>query len=103
MVGIPVIASHFALISGEIVEKGLGVACDPHDEAALAGLIHELAGDDRRIEEMSRRAFAEAKQLAPTPEQWCDDLVALYQQRVLSARTQPARWVASGAFAEERQ
>jgi hypothetical protein len=31
---------------------------------------------------MSLRGFAEARAMAPTPEQWCDELVALYRSRI---------------------
>jgi glycosyltransferase involved in cell wall biosynthesis len=79
MSGVPVIASRFALLSEEIVDRGLGVACDPYDEAALAAAIGQLLGDDALVEEMSSRAFATARALAPTPRQWFFELLAIYE------------------------
>ncbi|MBV8890180.1 MAG: glycosyltransferase family 4 protein [Alphaproteobacteria bacterium] len=82
MSGIPVIASQTGLISGEIVAQGFGLACDPYDESALAGAIRQLARDDELVRLMSHRAFAGARQLAPTPEAWCDELIALYEGKL---------------------
>src|SRR5579864_670203 len=83
--GIPVIVSRFSSIAGEIVERGFGFACDPYDEEALAVAIGTLERDDKRVSEISHRAFAEARHLAPTPAQWCDDLLALYADRLRDA------------------
>ena len=85
--GIPVIVSRFSSIAREIVERGLGFACNPYDEEALAAAIGTLARDDKRVSDISRRAFAEARRLAPTPAQWCDDLLALYADRLRNADT----------------
>jgi len=52
------------------------------DEAALAAAIDALLHDDPLVHRMSRRAFAEARRLAPTPAQWCDELLALYARRL---------------------
>ena len=81
--GIPVIASRFSLISEEIVQHGFGLSCDPYDEAALADAIVALDRDDDRVREISCRAFSGARVLAPTPEQWCDDLLRIYESKLL--------------------
>ena len=82
MSGIPVVLSRFFPISDEIVRRDFGLVCDPFDEATLVAGIAELLQDDRRVRRMSLRCFAEARALAPTPEQWCDELVALYRSRI---------------------
>jgi glycosyltransferase involved in cell wall biosynthesis len=87
MSGIPVIASRFSLISEEIVANGFGAACDPHDEPEFAAVLQALVHDDNQIENMSRRSFAKAGGLAPSPEKWCDDLIGLYEQRIFASRT----------------
>ena len=69
-------------ISDEVVRRDFGVVCDPFNEAGLATTIAELLQYDRRVRQMSLRGFAEARAMAPTSEQWCDELVALYHSRI---------------------
>ena len=88
--GIPIIVSQFSLISDEIVRHGFGLSCDPYDEAALADAIAALDRDDGRVREISCRAFSGARALAPTPEQWCDELLRIYESKVAPPRL-PAR------------
>jgi glycosyltransferase involved in cell wall biosynthesis len=80
MSGVPVVISKLDLIADEIVRGGLGWSCDPYDEAALAAAIERLAHDDASIAAASRRAFATARRLAPTPEEWCGELLGLYEE-----------------------
>jgi glycosyltransferase involved in cell wall biosynthesis len=82
MSGIPVIVARTSPFAGEIVDRELGLVCDPHDEHALADAIAALLNDDLLVRRMSCRAFEEVRQLAPTPEQWCDELLALYRARL---------------------
>jgi glycosyltransferase involved in cell wall biosynthesis len=82
--GIPVIASRFSLISEEIVHLGLGVACDPHDGEALGSAIAKLLHDDDEVARISQKAFATARLLAPTPDEWCDELCGLYSHLVVT-------------------
>jgi glycosyltransferase involved in cell wall biosynthesis len=84
--GIPAIVSQFSLISDEIVRHGFGLSCDPYDEAALTDAITALDRDDGRVREISCRAFSGARMLAPTPEQWCDDLLRIYESKLAAAR-----------------
>jgi glycosyltransferase involved in cell wall biosynthesis len=83
--GIPVVMSRFSLISDEIVQHGFGLSCDPYDEAALADTVAALDRDDDQVREISYRAFSGARMLAPAPEQWCDDLLRIYESK-LAAR-----------------
>lgn len=82
MSGLPVVISRFALISDEVVERGMGLSCDPYDEEALAAALTCLASDDGKVQAMSLRAFTSARALAPTPDEWCDNLIALYENAV---------------------
>jgi glycosyltransferase involved in cell wall biosynthesis len=82
MSGIPVVVSRFALIADEVVRHRFGVACDPYNEEALARQIRALADDDDKVRDISRRAFAGARSLAPTPAEWCDSLLTLYEERL---------------------
>jgi glycosyltransferase involved in cell wall biosynthesis len=98
MSGIPTIVAQSSPFAGEITGRQFGLACDPCDEAALAASIDALLRDDPLIHRMSRRAFAEARQLAPTPAQWCANLLALYDSR-LRERVASYGGVAADAFA----
>jgi glycosyltransferase involved in cell wall biosynthesis len=82
MSGIPVVLSRLFPTSDEIVRRDFGLVCDPFDEPALAATIAGLLQHDRQVRKMSLRGFAEARALAPTPEHWCDALVALYRSRI---------------------
>jgi glycosyltransferase involved in cell wall biosynthesis len=81
MSGIPIIASLSALITDEIVRLGVGVACQA-DEKNLAQAMATLQRDDVAVEAMSRRGFAHARQLAPTPDDWCEELISLYEDKL---------------------
>ncbi|MFY0610029.1 MAG: glycosyltransferase family 4 protein [Hyphomicrobiaceae bacterium] len=78
MSGVPVIASDLAPITEDIVRLKIGAACNPGNEDALAAQLTKFIGDDATIATMSRRAFTDSRQLAPTSSQWCDDLISLY-------------------------
>jgi glycosyltransferase involved in cell wall biosynthesis len=97
MSGIPVIVAQSSPFAADITVRQFGLACDPCDDAALAGSIDALLRDDALVCRMSRRAFAEARQLAPTPTQWCNNLLALYQSR-LSERVASCDGVAAAAL-----
>lgn len=80
--GVPVVVSEFSLISGDIVQQGFGLACNPYDETAFSCAIAELMRDDDRVRVISCHAFAEARKLAPTPAEWCDSLLSIYRARL---------------------
>jgi glycosyltransferase involved in cell wall biosynthesis len=98
MSGIPVIVSRSSPFADEIVDRQLGLACNPHNERALAGALATLLRDDLLVRRMSCRAMTEARPLAPTPAQWCDRLLALYAER-LGEPTASDDAVAAGALA----
>jgi glycosyltransferase involved in cell wall biosynthesis len=80
--GIPAVVSQFALIADEVAERGFGLTCNPYDQDELAARLQTLLRDDEMIAAMSRRAFMAAAQLTITPEQWGDELLALYTERL---------------------
>ncbi len=98
--GIPVVVSEFALIADEVSRHGFGLQCNPYDKNELAGTLQRLLQDDALVAAMSRRAFIAAGQLASTPEQWGDELLALYTQRTPLAPDQIER--ASGGSEQRR-
>jgi glycosyltransferase involved in cell wall biosynthesis len=99
MSGIPVIVSPHTPFASEIAARQWGLSCDPHDEAALADAIAALMRDDLLIRRMSCKAFDEARQLAPTPAQWCDQLLALYRERLDSGGDEASAQVGFGGDA----
>jgi glycosyltransferase involved in cell wall biosynthesis len=98
--GIPVVVSRFALIADEVARHRFGLACDPYDEPALAAQICSLADDDARVRDISERAFAGARALAPTPAEWCERLLMLYEERLCAAAefAPPAAAVSGATF-----
>jgi glycosyltransferase involved in cell wall biosynthesis len=76
--GLPVIVSDHALMAPEIVGLGLGLSCDPNDVEGMAEKLSQLAKDDASVASMSRKAHANAFRLAPTLEQWTDELLKTY-------------------------
>ncbi|SFJ61800.1 Glycosyl transferases group 1 [Bosea sp. OK403] len=82
MSGLPVLVSRNALIAEEVSELGCAEICDPGDRAAMARQLRRLAGDDDAVKRMSECGFERGRTLAPTPDAWCDALVALYQDKL---------------------
>lgn len=78
MSGIPVVLSTYAMIADEVVRSGFGVSFNPYDHDAFASMLVRLAEDDDWVGTMSRRAFAGARDLAPTPAEWTERLLAIY-------------------------
>lgn len=97
--GIPVIVPPYSSLAGEILSHKFGLVCDPHDEAALAAAIGRLAGDDSLVRDISCNGFANAKLLAPTSAQWCDELLTLYARQLADAAAPQATPAASYEFA----
>lgn len=88
--GLPVILTDQALLAADIVAREAGLACDPRDEAALAGAMARLAGDDALTEQMSRNAFTRTADLGHSAQGWTDALLDAYAT-ALSAGLSPAR------------
>ena len=51
--------------------------------------------DDGAIAEMSKRAFAASRDLAPDLDQWCDQLLNLYEEKLLRSHCEQ---IACGAL-----
>ncbi len=90
MSGIPILASRLAHITCDLERCGVGIACDGNDINALAQAIKLLMIDDARVEQMSRRGFADARSLAPTPAEWATQLIDLYEEKLAAASTRSA-------------
>jgi glycosyltransferase involved in cell wall biosynthesis len=77
--GIPVVASHTALLAGEIDAAGVGWSVDCSDLDAFALCLRNIHGmDDADVSAMSRKAAAAAGMMGLTPGDWCDGLEAAY-------------------------
>ena len=81
MSGIPVIGSRAALITEDVVRLGIGVGCEP-DVDSLARAMATIASDNRAVATMSQKGFTTARLLAPTPSDWCNGLLAIYQRKL---------------------
>jgi glycosyltransferase involved in cell wall biosynthesis len=84
--GLPVILSGNALLAKDIADAGLGIAFDPARGGALADALKNVAELPReQIKAMSEAAFARPGDIATTPAQWRDQLLALYATRTAAA------------------
>jgi glycosyltransferase involved in cell wall biosynthesis len=86
MSGVPIIISLAPLIAHEIIERGLGFGINPGDKSSLKQVLEQVMYDDQRVLNMSELAFRTARGLAPSPEAWGEQLVALYKAKHLAAR-----------------
>jgi glycosyltransferase involved in cell wall biosynthesis len=82
LAGVPAIIASTALLADEIVDRGMGYACDPLDTQALVDLMRRVGGDDELTRRLSERAFENSRELANTPESWTAALLALYEERL---------------------
>jgi glycosyltransferase involved in cell wall biosynthesis len=96
MSGIPVIASDSVPFAGDIVSGGFGRTYYASDEEALAKEIASLMHDDAIVLRMSQRGFLEGRKLAPTPDEWCENLLALYEEKIAAAHDRGAVAQAAG-------
>lgn len=94
--GLPVVSSTSALVTDELLALGVGRSCAPDDPDALAGRLAGLLDDDAAVAAMSRRAFAAARTLAPTEEEWGERLVEIYAQTLACASCTAAPAGATG-------
>jgi glycosyltransferase involved in cell wall biosynthesis len=76
--GVPVVISKYAMVANQIASSGLGIRVDPYDERGFAALLAKLGLDDASVGAMSLGAHRDARDLAPTPEQWIENLLAIY-------------------------
>ena len=91
--GVPLVLTEMAFLADEVVERGMGVACNTQDNAAFAEALRTMAAmpfeDMRR---MSEKAFANGMKLANTQSDWADALLDIYEGLLgnPSSATQPA-------------
>jgi glycosyltransferase involved in cell wall biosynthesis len=88
MSGLPVALSVYAMMAEEVERCGFGISFDPCEPEAFTSMLARLAGDDEGVANMSRRAYAGARRLAPTPAEWGERLLAIYAD-VLSRNHHP--------------
>lgn len=87
--GLPVILPNSALLSREVTQSGIGLACDTRSIAALSELISRTRGNDAEVERMSVKAFSMRDQLSAGPDRWSDQLTGQYRD-ILRTAHQPA-------------
>lgn len=78
--GLPLVLTDMAFLADEVVERGMGIACNTQDNVVFAEALRGLAGlpiDEMRA--MSERAFAQGMTLANTQADWVDALLEIYQ------------------------
>lgn len=82
--GIPVAASHTALLAPEITKAKAGWSVDVRDTGTFADILRGICdASTEDIARKSRSAFAAAPMLGLTPDAWCDGLEEAYR-RVLA-------------------
>ena len=89
--GMPVVLPHSALLAAEVVEHGVGVACDTRSIDEFARVIESTRIDDETVGIMSRRAFELRTRFSVDPTNWSTQIVAYYHtllRRAGCARTQ---------------
>jgi glycosyltransferase involved in cell wall biosynthesis len=84
--GIPVVISDFAATRNEIVDQGVGIACNPYETGALSQSLAELAVDDARIALMSGKGYHNRAELALSSQDWERELLDIYSQQIQKAR-----------------
>lgn len=84
--GIPVVASHTALIAQEITAADAGWSVDVRDAEAFKKLLAHIRTADEEVRRKSAIAMAVAPELCLSAEQWCDGLEQIYRAQLV-ART----------------
>jgi len=84
--GLPVILPPTALLAPDLVARGAGIAVDPRDPVGFAGILTILAADDQRVAAMSEAAFTQTGDLALSPAEWVEALLAFYAGRLAALR-----------------
>ncbi|MCJ8518616.1 glycosyltransferase involved in cell wall biosynthesis [Pseudorhizobium tarimense] len=79
--GIPVIISDFATTRDEILESGVGIACNPYEAGALTRTLVELARDDDGVFRMSLEGFLHRHTLTLSSQDWERALLDVYCQQ----------------------
>jgi glycosyltransferase involved in cell wall biosynthesis len=84
--GLPVILPVSALLSQEVTQSGIGMACDTRSVEALSRMISQTRADDADVERMSKMAFSMRDQLSATPDRWSEQLTRQYHELLRTAR-----------------
>lgn len=86
MSGLPVVLSSSALLSREIVARGMGAGVNPFDQAEFSATLARLDADSEAVQAMSETAFAHAGELCLTPDAWVTETLALYRDQLRASR-----------------
>lgn len=87
--GLPLILPNSALLSREVTQNGIGMACDTRSVEALSQLISRTRANDAEVQGMSVKAFSMRNLLSSTPDRWSDQLTRHYLELLHKAH-QPA-------------
>jgi glycosyltransferase involved in cell wall biosynthesis len=85
--GLPVIVSDRAYLAAEVEAGGFGRSFCVSRPETLGQILREFAGDDTRIEAMSRTGHVRAKALCQSPADWGDALLALFAHKLAATRS----------------
>lgn len=87
--GIPLILTDMAFLADEVVERGMGIACNTQDNAAFAAALRAMAGmAPEAMRGMSERALENGMTLANTQDDWAEALIDLYAELLGAGRPQ---------------
>ncbi|WP_170464900.1 glycosyltransferase [Ruegeria arenilitoris] len=78
--GVPVLVSDSLLLSQEIRTLNMGLNFSAGDSEALAAAMRDLSQDDNMILQMASNARRGARNISHTPENWCAELLNVYQE-----------------------
>jgi glycosyltransferase involved in cell wall biosynthesis len=79
--GIPLVLTEMAFLADEVVECGIGVACNTQNISSFAAALRKMAeapSDEMRA--MSEKAFESGLMLANSPTGWLEALLQLYNE-----------------------
>ena len=85
--GIPLVLTEMAFLADEVVECGIGVACNTQNIFSFAAALRKMAeapSDEMRA--MSEKAFESGLMLANSPRGWVEALLRLYNELLVSHR-----------------
>jgi glycosyltransferase involved in cell wall biosynthesis len=77
--GVPLILTEMAFLADEVVERGMGIACNTRSNAVFAEALRTLSAMPfDEMQQMSKNAFSCGMKLANTQSDWADALLLLY-------------------------
>lgn len=78
--GLPLVLTDMAFLADEVVERGMGMACNTQNATIFAEALSNIAGlPEPEMRAMSERAFAGGMKLANTETEWVEALLQIYE------------------------